>query len=437
MTRVRRQSLSGGRASRRGGARPERGSALVVVLLVIAALSYLSVMGARTARSELQITEMDVNAKQALSVAEAGLNHAYNLIKSSSNFSNELSSGGTGGTLTSIGSVVTLGGSSYRFHVFGGGSSDGYYVQAADDYDETSGANNSSVDMNARIYLVSRGRVGNAERVVTAAVSGNPKFPYGLFGDQSITLGGGAQTDSYDSRIAPYNAFTAGHAGNIRTNGAVTFNGSTNTVHGDATQTAASPAIGDTVTGTKTTGAAALTAPCAAPSACGPPYSANSGIVPSSAYSGPGTGDLTISGAVNLASGTYCFRTIKVTTTGSSLTVSGAVTINVTGDSGAGYAVNFTGGSLANPTGAPANLQINSSFNAPTADGIILTGNAQAYMAVYAPNTGVKITGGSGFWGAIWGAYVKNTGGTSVHYDQGLQSLVCTTGMKGWHEARN
>ncbi len=428
--RERRRRSTGGDVFRRAFVRDERGSALVVVLLVVAALAFLGVMAARSVRTELQITQNDVNTQKALSAAEAGLNHAYDLVKSTTNFSNEIGSSGTGGTLSGIGSVVTLNGASYRFRVFGGGSSDGYYVQATDDYDETSGANNSSVDMNQRIYLTSRGRVGTSERVVMAAVGGNSKFPYGLFGDSSLTLGGGSQIDSYDSRVGAYTASTAGSAGDVRTNGSITFNGSRNVVNGSATQ-ASSTAIGNTVTGTKTSSASSITAPCAAPAACGPSYSASTGITPTSSYNSS-TGDLSIGSAgVSLASGTYCFHTVTVTANGAALTISGAVVMNVTG------AVDFTGGNAINTTASPSNFQINSSLNSPGSDGVILTGGTQAHMAVYAPNTGIKVSGGSDLWGAMWGAYVKNSGGTWIHYDQALQGLVCATGMSGWHEVRN
>jgi hypothetical protein len=435
MMRVRESSTSG-RPSGRGVARGERGSALIVVLLVIAALSLLSVMGARTAQTELQITQKDVQTKQALSAAEAGLNHAYDLIKSTGNFSNELSSGGTGGTLAGIGSVATIGSASYRFRVFGGGSSDGYYVEAQDDFDETSGANDPTIDTNARIYLVSRGRVGGAERVVMAAVGGTTRFPYALFGRDSIILGGGAQTDSYDSRIAAYNAFTAGNEGDVRTNGDITVNGGTNIIHGDATQSSTS-SIGDTVTGTKTTGAANVTAPCGTPPACGPPYSMAATVTGVSYSYNQGTGVLSATGSsavITLASGTYCFSSITLLS-GAKLNIAAgaSVTINVTG------AVDFGGGSFANPTGNPANLLLNSSCNGTcgATDGIVLTGNFQAYMAVYAPLATVKFSGGADFWGAVFAASVKNTGGTWLHYDQALQGLVCTTGISGWHEVRS
>ena len=159
--------------------------ALVLVLLVIAVLSLLGIAGTRSAQTELQMGQKDLLGRQALSVAEAGINHAYSLISTNAasrpnppsacdtcwGFDSELNSGGTGGALASLGTTVTLSGQSYRFRSLGGGTADGYYVHAVDNYDETSGANNLGIDRDAKIYLVSRARVGSAERIVTALVT--------------------------------------------------------------------------------------------------------------------------------------------------------------------------------------------------------------------------------------------------------------------------
>src|SRR6266705_1927504 len=186
------------------------GMALVLVLLVIAILSFLGIAGTRSAQTELQMSQKDMAGRQALGAAEAGINHAYSLIKNNlanrmtfagactqCAFDNELSGSGTGGTLASIGSTATLGSQSYRFRVFGGGATDGYYVQAVDNYAETTGANNGALDRDTRIYLVSRGHVGTAERVVTALVSGSALFPYGIFSKTTITMSGGSIADSF------------------------------------------------------------------------------------------------------------------------------------------------------------------------------------------------------------------------------------------------
>src|SRR5436190_1458268 len=207
--------------------RRQDGMALVLVLLVIAVLALLGVAGTRSAQTELQMGSKEMVGRQALGAAEAGINHAYSLIKASvtgrpgmsaactqCGFDSELSGGGTSGTLASIGSTATLGTQTYRFRAFGGGATDGYYVQAADTYDEVSGANNPAIDRDAKIYLVSRGRVGGAERVVTALVTATPLFgSYGVASKTNVNMSGGSSTDSFDSRDAAYAALTAGSHG--------------------------------------------------------------------------------------------------------------------------------------------------------------------------------------------------------------------------------
>src|SRR5438445_11525902 len=65
--------------------RPRRqdGMALVLVLLVIAVLSLLGIAGTRSAQTELKMGQKDVVGRQALSVAEAGINDAFSVISAS------------------------------------------------------------------------------------------------------------------------------------------------------------------------------------------------------------------------------------------------------------------------------------------------------------------------------------------------------------------
>ncbi len=67
----------------RRGMRGEQGSTLILVIVIISALTFLGVIGSRSALTELQITRQHVLSKQALGVAEAGLNHGYRLITAS------------------------------------------------------------------------------------------------------------------------------------------------------------------------------------------------------------------------------------------------------------------------------------------------------------------------------------------------------------------
>src|SRR5438067_9751007 len=124
--------------------------ALVLVLLVIAVLSLLGIAGTRRAQTELQMGSKELVGRQALSVAEAGINHAYSLVSadatlsyppSALGFAGELSNGGTGGALASLRTTATLSGKSYRVRSIRGGPADGSYVQAVANYDEAAGAN--------------------------------------------------------------------------------------------------------------------------------------------------------------------------------------------------------------------------------------------------------------------------------------------------------
>src|SRR5438552_16278113 len=61
--------------------RRQDGMALVLVLLVIAVLSLLGLAGTRSAQTELQMGGKELVGRQALSVAEAGINHAYSRVR--------------------------------------------------------------------------------------------------------------------------------------------------------------------------------------------------------------------------------------------------------------------------------------------------------------------------------------------------------------------
>src|SRR5207245_10713116 len=169
-------AVGGSAFGRQGGTklstrpRKQDGMALVLVLLVIAVLSLLGIAGTRSAQTELQMGQKDLVGRQALSVAEAGITHAYSLISPDAasrpnppsacdtcwGFDSELSSGGTGGALASLGTTATLSGQSYRFRSFGGGTAAGYYVQAVDDRDATSGPDTATTATDARNYRVMR-----------------------------------------------------------------------------------------------------------------------------------------------------------------------------------------------------------------------------------------------------------------------------------------
>jgi type IV pilus assembly PilX-like protein len=415
------------------------GSALIVVLLLVAVMLALGAFGSRGAQIELRIAQNELQSKKALNAAEAGLNHAYNVIKTAvatrtigQTYTVDLLNGGTGGTLGGLsspllgaGTLTTLDGSSYRFTSFGGTTSDGYYVRLSDNYDEAA-TNDANTDLDYRAFIVSQGRVGGAQRTISALVQGSALFGGALFGKTFITISGSlSRMDSYDSSLGAYSVATAGSNGSIRSDGNISLSGGA-TVHGDATSsTTVSTSGGSAVTGTTTNNAPQITYPAVA--ACGPPYSGVTGITGGS-YS-QSTGQLRASSlatSITLAAGTYCFSTF-ILSGGAQLTVNSAVKIYLTS-----YA-DFSGGSVSNTTQNAANLQI---YSAETSQQVKLSGGSGAYMTVYAPNAPMVFSGGSNLYGAFVGYNLTNTGGTAVHYDTNMNILGPGAVLANWHEVR-
>src|SRR5439155_11028174 len=116
---------SGTTGGRRGG---ERGIALVLILLIVAVLSLLGLTTTRSSQTDLDLSDQEEAAKQALGLAESGISHAYSLLRDNSatspsgpsvctwcwGFDSALANGGTGGALTGIGNVTQIDGGSYR-----------------------------------------------------------------------------------------------------------------------------------------------------------------------------------------------------------------------------------------------------------------------------------------------------------------------------------
>jgi hypothetical protein len=81
------------------------------------------------------------------------------------------------------------------------------------------------------------GNVTHVRRGIEATIgfqSQAGQFPSGAFGMNSLDVGGNFGTDSYDASAGSYNAASAGMAGHVGTNGAITIKGNSFSVHGDA-----------------------------------------------------------------------------------------------------------------------------------------------------------------------------------------------------------
>jgi hypothetical protein len=254
-----------------------------------------------------------------------------------------------------------------------------------------------------------------------------------IIGLDSVSISGAALVDSYNS-TGTYQA-TKGSLANVLSNGTITLTNSgkvagnvrstrAGVVMSGASQVTGNATAGTTVSksgsasvgGTTTNNQLAPVMTLPAVSACGPPYSSNSGISGTYSYNSS-TGDLSLSGVnvATLANGTYCFHNVTLTNS-AQLKVNGLVVIKITGTLNASGAT-----SLTNTTGIPGNLRILSSYSG--SNGVSFNNSTNAHLVIYAPNTGVTISGSSPLFGTVAGKTVTISLSGSLHYDTQLKSI--------------
>jgi uncharacterized repeat protein (TIGR01451 family) len=254
-----------------------------------------------------------------------------------------------------------------------------------------------------------------------------------IIGLDSVSLSGTGLVDSYDS-TGGYPA-TKGSLANILSNGTVTLAGSAK-VFGNVRSTRAGVAMsgatqltGNATAGTTVsrTGSAIvggtitnnLLAPLMTlPSvpACGPPYSPNTGISGTYSYNAS-TGDLSLTGVniATLANGNFCFHNVTIGNS-AQLKVNGPVVIRMTGT------LNTSGAtSLTNTTSVPGNLRILSSYSGT--NGVTLGNSSNAYLMLFAPNTGVTISGATPLFGTVVGKTITISNSGMIHYDTRLKTI--------------
>jgi hypothetical protein len=286
----------------------ESGVALITGLLLLMSLTAIGLFATNATIVHQDISANLKASKQGFYLAEAGIQHArLFLIQHSDNWSSYASTTAT--PLIAAIQLFNLGTYTVTVQDAGGG---GLRVRST---------GNTS---------------GQSSVVVEALVRSKPSlFPCVACASGTITLSGGATTDSFDSSVAGYtgyNPLSAGSNGNVRSsNGNISLLGDGTQVKGDAKAGGSgtvSVSEGAMVTGTTTNGAPPLTFPPVDTSPCGSPpdYSASNGITGGNYNTS--TGALTASGGatVTLAPGTYCFSSVTLSG-GSTLQVNEAVRI--------------------------------------------------------------------------------------------------------------
>ncbi len=260
-------------------------------------------------------------------------------------------------------------------------------------------------------------RTSRAQPVLGQSLdSANGIFQWAVFGEPSIKFkSSGAGTDSWDSRLGPYNPATAGSHGDLASNGDITLTNST-VVKGDVSAGGnVFNAAG--VTGTITTHAPPI-----------PPfpnyncplggYTPSLGPLPPGVTYDPSTGSLSIAVGANLTlTGVfYYFRSVDLKGTLTFANGGRHADIWVSTNFSAG------GGGIVNTAALPTALEIWSCGSSTTLWQV--KSGAGAYFSLYAPNHDVTLTGNGDVFGAIVARAFTANNGSWVHYDEALSVVT-------------
>ena len=251
---------------------------------------------------------------------------------------------------------------------------------------------------------------------VLGVVGGVPLFSRAVFGQSNVWIQN-PTLDSFDSGVSDYNALTAGNGADVFSNGAMTLQKTTikGNVGAAGTITLNNNPV---VTGTTTQNAPAE-APYDTPACPGGGYSPVTPELAAVGYTGNGVLSLASGQTLNLTAGKqYFFRSVVMTGTSKlALPAGGPVNVAIQ-DS-----IFMAGGSLANTSHKATDLSF-AACGTPT-DGTKtnywgLTGGADAYFSVFAPNNVVYALGNSAFYGAVISSIFYMQGSAQFHYDQAL-----------------
>ena len=293
------------------------------------------------------------------------------------------------------------------------------------------------------VYLVTSLAVSpsGARRLIQEEVAQTPggSQPGGLYalgtGCAALQMGGGAKTYSFDSSTEPGGptnppSNVANSGGSVGSNGNVAVSGGGTTVQG--TTFTNDPATwgncnaGNGVSGNGNYGTISNipTFPTAYSPPI-PPFPTNPvPPVGNVTYNGNQTlgggsyGDVDIKGNITLGQGAtaanpaiYTMNSLAITG-GGQILIAGSTVININYH-GNGAAVNLGGQGFANNTGVAANFTIN--YGGPGT--VQIQGGAAAYAVVNAPNSNVKLTGNSNFYGQVLGNTIDDSGGVNFYWD--------------------
>jgi type IV pilus assembly PilX-like protein len=493
----------------------EKGVALVFTLFLMAALSAMAVSMMFLAQTETSASRNYKTMSQARYAGEAGVHRALHYLTSTT-YTDTVHASGTTGFVTTV-SPVTYNGNPVVLAPVAGSSNhpstaikDAYAALFSGTANQLSVGTGATISYTATATLLSMRAVavyGSTTKVIqtwriaaTGTVPGVrpatvevaallerntvPTEMYAIFATGktcgAITLGGGGETDSYNSAIDPLPMGADGKPattqadGSVGTNGNLSIGGQTE-VHGnlDSPRSGVGNCSSGNVTALSTNGQASIhgnriqlpqakTYPD--PASPVPPYVPGTGTLSISASTNSCTGlgvafpDLcsAINGQITITKMTSATplvwpnvqmsggskitinATFPVTINVNSWTLAGnssialgtaaglKVAVNVVGAGITGDVIDFTGGSVTNGiTYDPSRFQILYGGD----QSIKLTGGTTSAMTVYAPDAEVTMGGGTDFYGSVLGKKVTANTQVKFHYDKNLGKLLPTLGQ--------
>lgn len=264
------------------------------------------------------------------------------------------------------------------------------------------------------------GRVGAARQGVEIVLTTERKFPYALFADESVELGGTYSIDSYDATLGSYASQLwgdhAGASGDVGSNGDIYASGGT--IFGDAVPGPGGQVLGDPSSVTGSTSASSK--PLVFEPFVYAPTIASIGELNSS---------------VTLSTGAYRYDEVELDG-GAALTITGDVEIYVDQDIEIGGnasivvapgatvvihhgvgSITVQGTGIVNSDQLPASITI---FSAST-ETIKFGGTADYFGLLYATEADFVAHGNADLYGVVIAETIDVWGSGMMHYDESLE----------------
>ncbi|HXF49250.1 MAG TPA: PilX N-terminal domain-containing pilus assembly protein [Verrucomicrobiae bacterium] len=363
----------------------EGGFALITVLGILLLVTLLALGSFGTSDTDRAIASNNAHNNQAFYAAEAGINRAFGMLYDSTwraGFDN-----------------ASLGNARYSVQVI-----DSFFQPGLKD----------------SLILRAIGTADGSQSVIEVlmAKKRSQVFRRAVYGDSAVDIVGNALVDAYNSDSGAYTP--GGMGGNVGSDGLIRVGGDA-TIYGDVSTADTIITNGSmTIYGTADNSASTVNLePITQADLDFAKW--NSDVSTEMTLSGgatynSGTYALAASGStakITLESGIYYFSSISLTS-GAKLVIpeDDKVVIFMTGS------LNAAGGTIANTSAKPANLQIYS-----TGLTVDITGSATIYAAIYAPNAEIKVSGSGVVYGSLVGKSVKDAGNGTVHFDRALLKL--------------